>query len=154
MKSLNQLIKSFSDFADAHGQINSFGVGDLWEVGMSTELQYPLLWIQPTETKIIKGEAETFAISTTKFRVFILDRVKKDETNEMEVLSDTTQIGHDLVKNIDQNPIFLSGNYTLNEEDVLMEYVTEKLKDEVSGVYMQMTFSYPFNSGCSTPLNS
>jgi hypothetical protein len=154
MKTLNQLIKVFEDFSENHGQVHSFGVGDIWEAGMSNSLQYPTVWVQPTESRAIKG-ASGYAITNTKFRVFILDRVKKDETNESEVLSDTTQIAHDLIKNIDSNPVFLTGEgYTFNEEDIIMEYVTEKLKDEVSGVYLQMTFTTPFNQGCSTPLNS
>lgn len=152
MKTLNQLIKVFEDFADNHAQVHSFGVGDLFEAGMSESLDYPVVWIQPTESRIIKGQTG-YNRTDTLFRVFIVDRVKKDEGNENEVLSDCNLIGHDLVKYIDSYPTFLLNDYTLNNNDVVMEYVTEKLKDEVSGVYMQMSFTTPFNSGCSTPLN-
>lgn len=153
MKTLNQLLKVFEDFSGSHGQLNSYGQGDLWEVGMSEEIQYPCLWVQPTQARVIKGQGG-FALTNTTFRVFILDRVRKDKANEFEVLSDMNQIGHDLLKNIDQNPTFLNGNFTLNQNDVLMEYVSEKLKDDVSGVFMELSFVSPFNSGCSTPLNS
>lgn len=153
MKTLNQLIKVFSDFADNHAQLHSFGVGDLFEAGMSESLDYPILWVQPQESRIIKGQTG-YNRTDTLFRVFIVDRVKKDEGNENEVLSDCNLICHDLVKYIDSYPEFLLNDYTLNNFDVTMEYVTEKLKDEVSGIYTQMTFSTPFNSGCSTPLNS
>lgn len=153
MKTLNQLTKVFEDFAAAHGQVESFGTGDLWEVGMSESLQYPVVWVQPTESRVIKGQ-NGFALTNTTFRIFILDRTMKGKENEMEVLSDMTQVGHDLLKNIDQNPVFLTGDYTLNQNDVVMEYVSEKLKDDVTGVYMSLSFVTPFNMGCSTPLNS
>jgi len=153
MKTLNQLTKVFEDFATAHGQVNSFGYGDLWEVGMSQSLQYPVVWVQPTESKVIKGQSG-FALTNTTFRVFILDRTMKGMQNDMEVLSDMTLIGHDLLRDIDQNPVFLNGNYTLNQNEVVMEYVQEKLKDDVAGVYMSLSFVTPFAFGCSTPQNS
>lgn len=154
MKTLNQIIKVFNDFADAHPQINSFGTGDLWEVGMSEDIQYPVLWVQPTESRVIKGTSGTFTYTSNLIRVFILDRVKKGKENEIEVLSDMSQVAHDLVKNIDQNPTLSLGGILLNNNDVVMEYVGEKLKDDVSGIYTALTFISPFNSGCSTPLNS
>ena len=153
MKTINQLTKVFQDFADNHGMVNSFGTGDLWEVGMSESLLYPVVWVQPTESRLIKGQSG-YSTTNTRFNIFILDRVKKDETDEMEVLSDMSQIAHDLVKDIDGNPTFLNGNYTFNAEDIVLEFVTEKLKDEVSGVFLSMTFTTPFNLGCTTPLNS
>jgi hypothetical protein len=154
MRTLNQLIEVFKDFADSHGQIRgSFGVGDLWEVGMSGKLNYPVLWINPTDSRVIKGVGG-YSTTETTFRVFILDRVDEAETNENEVLSDTNLIGHDLIRHIDSDPVFLNGDYTFNNGDITFEFVTEKLKDKVSGVYMSLAFQYPFNLGCSTPYNS
>lgn len=154
MKTLNQLYQVFQNFSTNHGQLNGYGTGDLWEVGMTEQLQYPILWVNPTQSKMIKG-ASGYATTDTTFRVFILDRVKPDLTNADEVLSDMNQIGHDLVKDIDSNPLFLTGSsYTFNSSDITMEYVGEKLKDNVSGVYVELSFTTPFNAGCSTPLNS
>jgi hypothetical protein len=153
MKTINQLIAVFEELANGPGQINSFGVGDLWEAGMSKSLVYPVLWVQPVEQRILKG-ASGYAQTNTRFNVFLLDRVAKDERNENDVLSDMSMIAHDIVRDIDSNPVFLNGNFTFNSNDVVLEFVTEKLKDEVSGVYMQLAFATPFNYGCSTPFNS
>ena len=48
---LNQLIKIFSDFADSHSQINSFGFGEVFEANGNPKVtgNTPTLWVFPTQ---------------------------------------------------------------------------------------------------------
>jgi hypothetical protein len=43
--SLNQFIKYFESFVEAHDQLNDFGYGSTSEIGRSKDMQFPYLWV-------------------------------------------------------------------------------------------------------------
>src|SRR5438552_18643751 len=91
MLSLNQFTGLLNSIANNHKQLKAFGKGDVWEIGASSEVQYPLLWVvpQPFATK--------FKEAATKYSLIIADLVFEDKTNEQDVLSDTQQIAFDIL---------------------------------------------------------
>jgi len=85
--SLNQLIKIFSDFADSHLQINSFGFGEVYEANGNPKVtgNTPTLWIFPTQATPLENT------TIYSFDVRCWDLVTKGEENENDVLSDCQQ---------------------------------------------------------------
>jgi hypothetical protein len=144
LKSRNQLKKIFNDFADTHIQINTFGYGQEFEQQALEGVVYPLLWVIPTAYQI-SGVDNNYS-----YQVLIADRVRKDETNEVDVDSDMDIVMKDLIaylyKYTRQNELELPDSFTINP-------FWEKWSDEVTGVYtdiiIQDTFDY---DACNLPI--
>lgn len=142
----NQIMQRFETFATNHYQINSFGNGDLWEVVEHDQLKdfnYPLMWVedQPaiTEDKIIE----------LTFRIFIINLVQKDESNENEVKSDTLSICLDVISDwvmqTDEIQITVDKNTNLTS-------FTERFNDELTGWWMDLKLRVPFKyNKCDIP---
>lgn len=133
----NQFIKLFSDIADNHRDINSFGSGDLWEymANEGTTWKGIALWVNLMDNTIVD------LVDSPKYTFLVMDSVNKDEGNEDEVLSDTLRIAKDIIAVLRQpyyEPYFqIQKNFNLND-------FTEKFDSEVSGWQFDITFNQPF----------
>lgn len=143
---LNQLIKKLNDFATAHQQVHSFGFGDLWEIEASGAKNAVTMWANVVNGAVdINGKQ-----SSIDFRVCIMDLVKKDESNENEVLSDTYLIGLDLVAYLNNNSNWDS--YTI-ANNITMTPFTERFDNDWSGWIIDFTLTNRFLSDyCQIPL--
>ena len=146
MQTLNQLIQKLNDFATSHQQVNSFGFGDLWEIEASGAKDAVVMWANVTNGNIdIAGKQ-----ATIDFRICIMDLVKKDESNENEVLSDCYLIAMDLVAYLNNNPNW--DNYTI-ASNVPMTPFTERFDNDWSGWIVDITLQNRFVSDyCQIPL--
>lgn len=144
---LNQLIKIFNDFADAHDEIHSFGFGEIWEANgdPKTTGNTPTLWIFPTQSTQFEN---TIVFS---FDVRAWDLVHKDESNENEVLSDTHQILSDFIQFVKHN-----ASYDFNVSgDPTMTPFTEQLADEVTGWQCSIDVEVnSINNDCMIPMDT
>jgi hypothetical protein len=145
--SLNQLIKIFSDFADSHLQINSFGFGEVYEANGNPKVtgNTPTLWIYPTQATPLENT------TIYSFDVRCWDLVTKGEENENDVLSDCQQTLFDFIQFIKHNEIFdinVSG-------DPSMTPFTEQLADDVTGWECSIDIEVnSINSDCMIPMGS
>ena len=144
MKTKNQLKKIFSDFASSHLQINSFGYGEEFEQQANETAVYPLMWVLPNASTL-SGVQMNYS-----YRVIIADRVRKDESDEVDVESDTDLILKDciayLYKYALQNDLKLADGITFNP-------FWEKWSDEVSGAYIDVVLEDYFDyDSCNIPL--
>ena len=104
MFSINQIHKKFSDFATAHLQINSYGFGDLSEIGQSVaaytvnkdngtnNITYPSMWVTPQPSSIERHFLKL------NFMCLFYDLVNQNEDNSIEVISDTLQMANDFIQ--------------------------------------------------------
>ena len=151
--SYNQVIKQLNDFATAHKQIQSFGVGQLWEVvqhDQLTNFNYPLMWVLDQAATMGDGDF------TWNFQVIVMDIVRKDESNENEVKSDCVQILIDLVAYFEQLNSELN-NVNWNQVQLVrsgsVEMFTERFEDELSGASVQLGLRFPQNYNyCEVPI--
>ena len=143
---LNQLIQKLNDFAIAHQQVHSFGFGDLWEIEASGAKNAVNMW-----ANVVNGAVDLNGKqSSIDFRVCIMDLVKKDESNENEVLSDTYLIGLDLVAYLNNNSNWDS--YTI-ANNITMTPFTERFDNDWSGWIIDFTLTNRFLSDyCQIPL--
>lgn len=142
--SLNQLIKIFSDFADSHLQINSFGFGEVYDANGNpkTTGNTPTLWVFPTQSTVTDN---TVIFS---FDVRCWDLVTKGESNDEDVLSDTHEILVDFVKHIKHS----SFEYVLSGDPSMTPF-TEQLADDVTGWTLIIDIEVnKIDSDCQIPL--
>jgi hypothetical protein len=90
----NQILADIEAWANNHLQIQTFGNGEEWEVNgtIKAGTLYPIFFAVPVSSQTFENTIQR------TFRVFCFGQVKKDKTNENEILSDTESIVHDFVK--------------------------------------------------------
>lgn len=132
MQSLNQLIKLIQNIKENHVILSSgtFYFGDPYEFGASSKITYPFFGLR------LIGSAVNGKMHTTNFNMFFCDRVKRDEGNETEVLSDAERNALDVYSQFKYN---LESTYpaTVSLTSQLTAF-TERFDDEVSGVEMNL----------------
>lgn len=152
MLTLNNLISKLNTIATNHLQIKHFGYGDLWEILEKNSLEpmdYPIMWV------VIQTANTTNATMTYNFTVVVGDLVNKDESNELEVQSDTILICKDIISEIkaladdDTEDIYFDSN---NDTQWVLNPFTERFDDELSGWSFDFAITIPYtNSDCVTP---
>lgn len=90
----NQLITLFRNIATAHKQIESFATGELWEVegNIKPGIIYPMLFAVPVSSVTLEK------VKIRTFTLLVFGQVKKDKSDEQEILSDCEQILDDVIK--------------------------------------------------------
>ena len=144
LQTVNQLLKLIKDTSENHNQVNKFLFAKDWDFETEGQVKYPLVGValvQPAQfiTRVIEYD----------FTIWVADLVKKDRSNELEVLSDTIQIAVDIVSDLIQN----------NQDDEMeitqnISYTpfTEKWDSEVSGWTFELKIRVPsINNECQIP---
>ena len=143
-RTLNQINELLEGIATAHQQINSYGIGDLYDLVANGAVTYPLMF-----TVINPGQIQGKQMSLNLSLLF-MDLVHKDQRNELEVLSDQLQIATDVVAQL-RAPLY--EDWFLVNESVSFEDFTERFNDEVAGYKIDITLnlSEQFNL-CALPI--
>lgn len=144
MMTYNNTIQLFDNIATAHKQINTFGTGELWEVNgiIKPELKGFILWVAPVNTTI------TDQTTIRTFTVLVMNIVKKDKSDEQEVLSDSEQILIDIIK------IFRNEDeaYELVGDPTLFPF-KEDFGDWLTGYRTDLVIQTDFNNNyCDLPI--
>ena len=150
IQTINQLVSVWKDIATRHYQINGFGVGDNWEVGVSEAYMHPVLWINPVTASMPSSDNgyKTFEID---FEVSLFDLVNKDESNENDVLSDTIDILKDIVAEFKGHPYYVNSQLNIIG-DIDFEAFTEEFDEEVSGWSCDISLMTPvLTTFCGIP---
>lgn len=138
IQTIKNIDKIFADVAERHYQIHSYGWGANWEISTTEEI-YPLLWVQPTDGELIKSDANNrYTSKNFTFNVKVLDLVKKDESNERDIESDTYEILTDICNEFNDHPFYQNSNMLL-EGDITVEPLDEFGDDETTGWEATMT---------------
>lgn len=148
---LNNLLAALQDIATRHKQINSFGVGDEFEIGVSQALIHPVLWVNPVAASMDKGD-NGYTSYDIDFNVRVFDLVNKDESNENEVLSDAFEILKDVVTEFNTHPYYIESAFNIKDTLNFTPF-TEKYDEEVSGWEVVMRLEAPNKrSFCGIPV--
>mgnify|MGYP001589564790 CR=1 FL=1 len=123
----------FADIATRHRQINSFGFGVLADVASSGDVNYTLMWIEADGSVARKGEVGY------KFRVLVMDIIKKGKENEVDVLNDTHQIMLDVLAELNRAGNAQTYPLRLKQNETSLNYFIERFDEEVGGWEMVVT---------------
>lgn len=88
---LNQVQAQLREIATNHQQINTFGWGELPELGKSSDVVYPLMWVVQQPSNVDGNNLRL------RYKIVFADLVLKDISNEDDVLNDQMQIALDVV---------------------------------------------------------
>jgi hypothetical protein len=138
---ITQVKKILNDLADAHYQINDFGWGDVWEIGESESVTYPLMYCTMQNSNI-SGKVFNFNIS-----IIFADLVFGDEKNEDQVITDQMLICQDIIAQLQSD----KWDFVLGQ-NVSITFFNERLSDLVAGVQAQITLALPYVADrCAVP---
>jgi hypothetical protein len=101
-----------------------------------------IIYLQPNQ---LSENTDTYT-----FQITICDRLKKDDTNEIEVLSDTNLIAKDLITYFKNSPterdVIINTSVTLND-------FSDREDSETAGYFFDITFRQNFDYNyCDIPL--
>lgn len=92
-RSLEYVLNQFKEFGDLHEQINSYGFGDVEQLTndiiTKQEPKYPRMYVLPDSTHFQVGHIHI------GWRVFFVDKLNDDLSNQQDVLSDQLEIVKD-----------------------------------------------------------
>jgi hypothetical protein len=140
---LNQLIGKLQTIATNHQQINSFFFGDIADLGTEKPMQYPVLFADVAPSNF------AYKVIGLNLQIMVMDIVKKDLSNENDVISDTLQIIEDVIIEL-RNP----SEVFLIQDSINLTPFSDSQGDEVSGWTANITINIPstYNS-CAVPSN-
>lgn len=155
---LNQFHNVFKTFAQNHRFVNSYGFGDLADIGNGVEnysvnkdnstgkLMYPSMWITPQPSVIDRH------FIRWKFNILFYDLVHKDDSNSIEVLSDTQQCAADLINYL-RNPSYEDYFSIDNEYSFQITPFRDRFNDEVTGWMLDLEIDVVnLNDRCTIPI--
>lgn len=149
----NQVVTQLKTLASNHLQIRGFGYGDRWELetamtqadstnnGLAQPEKQPFMWVTPIIARVNDGSLYY------DFEVIVGDLVKKDESDELEVESDTLLICLDILSKLDDE----NYDWSLSKQSNLQPF-TEKWDSEFNGHIMNVSLEFMFNYDyCQVP---
>lgn len=141
--SLNQVIQDLQTIQENHLQLNSFFFGDIADLGTERPEQYPLLFADVAPSNF------TYKVIGLNIQLMVMDIVKKDLSNENDVMSDTLRMMEDvIIKLRDPSRIYLI------EDSITLTPFMDSQGDEVAGWTAQITLKIPSNyNECAIPSN-
>jgi len=156
----NNFIAVLKDIADRHYQINSFGIGQNFDIEASTNVNYPLLWVKPIKARMTKGSNEGYATFDINFELKVIDQATPDNTTLVnkvgsmteEIYNDTLEVLKDIITEIDGHPYYQnSGLQIINDVDFnpLNEYTDHNLNGWVSEIELRSKNTRSF---CGIPV--
>ena len=149
IQTINQLTSVWKDIATRHYQLNHFGIGDSWEVGVKANM-HPVLWVNPV-TATMPATDNGYKTFEIDFEVRVFDLVDKDELNENDVLSDTIDILKDIIAEFKGHPYYVNSQLNIID-DISFESFTEEFDEEVSGWLCEISLMTPvLTTFCGIP---
>jgi nitrogen fixation protein len=145
IRTLNQIIGEFNEIATQHRQINNFTVGTIEDFATSGTTNYPAWWVG-YDSNAFASRTEDFT-----FTFWLVDRVKKDRSNLIEIHSDMKQVAMDVIAQLND-----SGYGWKVSESVNLSAIYEPFhEDEIAGWSFDFTISQPFTKDiCQIPFIS
>jgi hypothetical protein len=138
---LKEVRSLLNNLADDHKQINDFGWGDVWELGESQSIVYPLMYCT------IQNSNVTGKVFNLSLSILFCDLVFGDNKNEDDVISDQMLICQDIIAQLRSDTFeFTLGN------SVNVNFFNERLSDLVAGVQANITLALPYVADrCAVP---
>lgn len=142
---LEQIVNAARTFAENHDQVKSFFEGQLEDNTVKKDALYYRLMMELQPSVIDEGN-ETFV-----FRVGVFGKVHSDQSNRINVLSDTRQICTDFIAYFRNNPDMRM--LRINVPVTITDYV-DYSDDAVAGYFMDVTlYQYQQLNYCVVPVS-
>lgn len=150
--SINKILSIFRDMSIRHKMINDFFVGEPSDVSASRPLKFPYLWVDYGKS-IISGSIGSAAQTITyEFKIAVMDKIKKGDSNYEDTLSDTQYILSTIVSEMVQHVYYVDMNIKL-DGDIVMEPAIEATDDNSNGWIATFKMKVPMRyTPCNSPI--
>lgn len=152
-KTYNNLINTLKELGSQHNQISTTTTGDIYDIDLEKNTQYPLFHINPIN--VVTGRVGL----TYNFQLFIMDLVEPGLTNEQDVYNDTLQTCVDIIsifrnsKWQSQLALDLSAPVYFAEGEFTLDPFTERFDQAVTGWVFQIGILVENNfQSCTIPM--
>lgn len=127
MTTLKEIVNKIKEIVNTNPLYNSVGDGNIWEIDGNTDIQYPLIWLDYETTPHIINNGSI----TINMDIWFVDLVFDDESNELQIKSDTLESAVDFVKFLKNNSNTL--DFYIKDGNWNALSFSEKWNDKVSG---------------------
>jgi len=150
MITYNNIITALNNFATNHFFIKTFSHGNVEEMDLSKEGQYPLMHVNYT------GANYDVGIKTYNFEVYIMD-LPSDKIDKIsyqrEVISDSEQCAEDLLADIVNGGNIFNFQYQYELTSASLTPLEEETKNVLAGVVLDLGITIPYQyDSCNAPL--
>lgn len=144
MSTLKNVIEKLKDIGNSNPIYNQVGDGQIWEVDGNSDIKYPLMWYDyETTPHLINNQTVTLNMD-----IWFVDLVFDDESNELQIKSDTLESAIDFVKFIKEN--YDSLDFYVKDGNWSALSFSEKWNDKVSGCKLSLEITLKgAGSSCS-----
>ena len=154
-KTYNNVINTLKNLGANHFQISTTTVGDIFDIDLEKNTQYPLMHLNPVNVQTRRTEL------VYNFQVFIMDLVEPDGSNEQEVYSEVLQICIDIIAILSnskwqaQLSLDINAPVYFTEGDYTLEPFKERFDQSVTGWVFNLgvTVQNSFQS-CEVPMDN
>lgn len=150
MLTLNQNIEILKNFSSLHRSLNSYFHEGENKITVNEDTP-----VYPKFESILESMDNTGDMFTVKFKIFVSDLVKKDNSNKDKVISDCALIANDFLyymRKIVRDNTF--PGFRCQKDIQLTDYV-EAGTDEEAGVYFDFTITgHVGNYSCNLPIDA
>lgn len=145
LKNFKEIVQELETFCTEHNQINSFAWGNIDNIS-TTDQVYPQLFLMPVPSTL----ESTMANIT--FDMYVMDVMKQDRSNLLDVMNETLLIGSDVVANYFDNEE--DYNMTLDESVINIQPFEFRFDDVLAGWIFTITLQVENNlNDCAIPKN-
>lgn len=144
MGTLKQIVDKLNQIASSSPLFHTFGDGNPWEI-TAAERKYPMIWVD-TDMNM-----HNISDSFIKFNIVVwfMDRVNADESNELQIKSDTFESALDYIKILKDNLSILK--FDIKDQDIVAQTFTEFYDDNLSGTKVSFSIT---RKGAGSSCNS
>lgn len=149
----NNIIDILTDIANRHQQINTFYVGENWEIENDADIVYPVLQVYPTLARMPRNDFGEFKTIQINMNMKVLDLTRQDNENEKDIYSDMLQVAQDIINELSQNPYFSNSNVSILN-DISITPLNEFNDDYTNGWEWELSFQLiNNNTWCGLPFD-
>lgn len=150
-KNINWIKVVFEDITSRSRDLEDFGFGSIDKENQM--LKFPYLYLTPLETQLIKSNRSSFQLQEQRVRISIGDRVRLDEENNSDTISDVDEILKGIISEISTDKYYKENRITIvNDIRIVQEF--NKSDSKVNRVVCEMTLRMPFTyTICNTPID-
>jgi hypothetical protein len=150
---INKFAAIFRDMSVRHKMISDFGFGSSWD-SQPDNRKFPYFYVEPVSSTIIASTNNASGHLTEQytFRLSVMDRINKGDSNYIDLLSDMDYVLKTIVAEIDQHVYYVDmdcrifGNITFTP-------VFEANSDDVNGFQCDLTIQLPMRfNPCNSPI--
>ena len=163
MLKIRDIINKLKAIADAHPNINYFGVGQISDL-TDDVMDYPYLWVDNTPSHtVLYNEDSDYKAVEYEFTIRIGDKVNDQQgysgirgigtTNEVDIISDTFSILLDVINTISEDSLLLFEDVSLVDDISVEPFFNEDIGD-VSGNQATLRFRVINDKVCITPIST